>query len=112
MLRSAIPATDYHTGGEPFRIVTDPPVPIWGRTVAERRAGRSRIPRFRACKVPSRPVSRPDQANRWFLFMLPQTLTSRTPLRCAQEAPDAMKERPPLPERLPACCGAPFGRSA
>ena len=33
-----IPATDYHTGGEPFRIVADPPVPIPGRTVAERRA--------------------------------------------------------------------------
>jgi proline racemase len=30
--------TDYHTGGEPFRIVADPPVPIPGRTVAERRA--------------------------------------------------------------------------
>ena len=29
---------DYHTGGEPFRIVADPPVPIPGRTVAERRA--------------------------------------------------------------------------
>jgi proline racemase len=37
MLPSAIPATDYHTGGEPFRIVTDPTVPIRGRTVAERR---------------------------------------------------------------------------
>src|SRR5260370_23753049 len=31
-------ALDYHTGGEPFRIVADPPVPIPGRTVAERRA--------------------------------------------------------------------------
>src|SRR5262245_10355441 len=29
---------DYHTGGEPFRIVEDPPVPIPGSTVAERRA--------------------------------------------------------------------------
>ncbi len=38
MLPSTIPATDYHTGGEPFRIVADPPVPIPGRTVAERRA--------------------------------------------------------------------------
>jgi len=38
VLPSAIPATDYHTGGEPFRIVADPPVPIPGRTVAERRA--------------------------------------------------------------------------
>jgi proline racemase len=37
-LPSTIPATDYHTGGEPFRIVADPPVPIPGRTVAERRA--------------------------------------------------------------------------
>ncbi len=28
---------DFHTGGEPFRIVADPPVDILGRTVAERR---------------------------------------------------------------------------
>src|SRR5690242_20807834 len=38
MLPSTIAATDYHTGGEPFRIVADPLVPILGRTVAERRA--------------------------------------------------------------------------
>jgi proline racemase len=38
MLPSTIATTDYHTAGEPFRIVTDPPVPIPGRTVAERRA--------------------------------------------------------------------------
>ena len=38
VLPSTIATTDYHTGGEPFRIVTDPPVPIPGRTVAERRA--------------------------------------------------------------------------
>lgn len=35
---ATITTTDYHTGGEPFRIVADPPVPIPGRTVAERRA--------------------------------------------------------------------------
>jgi proline racemase len=28
---------DYHTGGEPFRIVPEPPVPIPGSTVAQRR---------------------------------------------------------------------------
>jgi proline racemase len=38
MLPSPITTMDYHTGGEPFRIVADPPVPIPGRTVAERRA--------------------------------------------------------------------------
>ncbi len=38
MLPATIRTTDYHTGGEPFRIVVDPPVPIPGRTVAERRA--------------------------------------------------------------------------
>ena len=38
MLPSRISTTDYHTGGEPFRIVADPPVPIPGRTVADRRA--------------------------------------------------------------------------
>ncbi|WP_448624241.1 proline racemase family protein [Geodermatophilus sp. URMC 64] len=38
MLPSTIATTDYHTGGEPFRIVANPPVPIPGATVAERRA--------------------------------------------------------------------------
>ncbi len=38
MLPSTIATTDYHTGGEPFRIVVDPPVRIPGSTVAERRA--------------------------------------------------------------------------
>src|SRR3954447_10755414 len=38
VLPSRIVATDYHTAGEPFRIVADPPVPIPGSTVAERRA--------------------------------------------------------------------------
>ena len=37
MLPSTIATTDYHTGGEPFRIVVDPPLPILGSTVAERR---------------------------------------------------------------------------
>ncbi|HZC69187.1 MAG TPA: proline racemase family protein [Jatrophihabitans sp.] len=38
MLPSTIATTDYHTGGEPFRIVADPPVPIPGTSVADRRA--------------------------------------------------------------------------
>src|SRR3954470_16314513 len=38
VLPSRIVTTDYHTAGEPFRIVADPPVPIPGSTVAERRA--------------------------------------------------------------------------
>ncbi len=38
MLPTTIVTTDYHTGGEPFRIVADPPVPIPGSSVAERRA--------------------------------------------------------------------------
>jgi proline racemase len=38
VLPSTIATTDYHTGGEPFRIVAEPPVPIPGTTVAERRA--------------------------------------------------------------------------
>lgn len=38
MLPTTIATTDYHTGGEPFRIVAEPPVPIPGTTVAERRA--------------------------------------------------------------------------
>ncbi len=35
---SSVSTTDYHTAGEPFRIVPEPPVPIPGATVAERRA--------------------------------------------------------------------------
>ncbi|HJQ01723.1 MAG TPA: proline racemase family protein [Jatrophihabitans sp.] len=38
MLPPSIATTDYHTGGEPFRIVPVPPVAIPGSTVAERRA--------------------------------------------------------------------------
>jgi len=38
VLPPTIATTDYHTGGEPFRIVVDPPVLIPGTTVAERRA--------------------------------------------------------------------------
>lgn len=38
MLPSSISTVDYHTGGEPFRIVAEAPVPIPGSTVAERRA--------------------------------------------------------------------------
>jgi proline racemase/trans-L-3-hydroxyproline dehydratase len=38
VLPSTISTVDYHTGGEPFRIVADPLVPIPGSTVAERRA--------------------------------------------------------------------------
>ena len=33
----AVRTVDYHTGGEPFRIVPEPPVEIAGATVAERR---------------------------------------------------------------------------
>jgi proline racemase len=38
VLPSRIETTDYHTAGEPFRVVADPPVPLPGATVAERRA--------------------------------------------------------------------------
>jgi len=38
VLPSTIATTDYHTGGESFRIVVDSPVRIPGKTVAERRA--------------------------------------------------------------------------
>ena len=38
MLPSMIETVDYHTGGEPFRIVAEPLVPIPGATVADRRA--------------------------------------------------------------------------
>ena len=38
MRPASIASIDYHTGGEPFRIVADPPIDLPGRTVAERRA--------------------------------------------------------------------------
>ena len=37
-MTSQVHTVDYHTGGEPFRIVSEPPVAITGGTVAERRA--------------------------------------------------------------------------
>ena len=37
VLPSTIATTDYHTAGEPFRIVADPPVPVPGTSVADRR---------------------------------------------------------------------------
>ena len=37
MLQVPVRTVDYHTAGEPFRIVPDPPVDIRGATVAERR---------------------------------------------------------------------------
>lgn len=37
MVKPFVTTVDYHTGGEPFRIVADPPVAISGATVAERR---------------------------------------------------------------------------
>jgi len=37
-MTTVIETVDYHTGGEPFRIVPDPPVAIPGDSVAERRA--------------------------------------------------------------------------
>jgi len=46
-----ISTTDYHTGGEPFRIVTDPPVPIPGATVAERRAWAIEDPDIQALRA-------------------------------------------------------------
>ena len=51
MLPSTIHATDYHTGGEPFRIVSDPPVAIPGRTVAERRARAIQDPDVQALRA-------------------------------------------------------------
>jgi proline racemase len=38
VLPRTIATTDYHTAGEPFRIVVESPVPIAGSSVAERRA--------------------------------------------------------------------------
>src|ERR671932_1231649 len=50
MTGPAVHTIDYHTGGEPFRIVPEPPVPIRGATVAERRAaaiGTTEVDRLR-----------------------------------------------------------------
>lgn len=38
MITQTVGAVDYHTGGEPFRIVADVPVPLPGDSVADRRA--------------------------------------------------------------------------
>jgi len=51
MLPSTIATTDYHTAGEPFRIVADPPVAIEGRTVAERRVRAIEDPSVQALRA-------------------------------------------------------------
>jgi proline racemase len=51
VLPSTIATIDYHTGGEPFRIVVDPPVPIPGGTVAERRARAIEDPDIQALRA-------------------------------------------------------------
>ncbi len=38
MISANVSTSDYHTAGEPFRIVTDPPVDLPGDSVADRRA--------------------------------------------------------------------------
>ena len=43
MLRT-VSTTDYHTAGEPFRIVADPPVPLPGVSVADRRVRATESP--------------------------------------------------------------------
>lgn len=43
---TTVAAVDYHTAGEPFRIVPEPPVAIPGATVAERRANATADPRI------------------------------------------------------------------
>ncbi|MFJ3404090.1 proline racemase family protein [Promicromonospora sp. NPDC090134] len=37
MITQTVATTDYHTAGEPFRIVAEPPVPLPGDSVADRR---------------------------------------------------------------------------
>jgi proline racemase len=51
VLPSSIETVDYHTGGEPFRIVTDPPVPLPGATVAERRTRAIEDPAVQAVRA-------------------------------------------------------------
>jgi proline racemase len=51
VLPPTIATTDYHTGGEPFRIVVDPPVPVPGATVAERRARAIEDPDLQALRA-------------------------------------------------------------
>jgi proline racemase/trans-L-3-hydroxyproline dehydratase len=51
VLPSTIATTDYHTGGEPFRIVADPGVPLEGSTVAERRTRAIEDPTVQALRA-------------------------------------------------------------
>jgi proline racemase len=51
VLPSTIATTDYHTGGEPFRIVAEPPVPIPGTSVADRRARAIEAPDVQALRA-------------------------------------------------------------
>ena len=49
-ITDAIAATDFHTAGEPFRIVTDGLPPVDGATVAERRVHAAASPEFDAVR--------------------------------------------------------------
>ena len=52
MTRERVSAVDYHTGGEPFRIVTGGVPPLQGRTILERRRyAREHLDRFRRLLV-------------------------------------------------------------
>ncbi len=51
MLPSRIVSTDFHTGGEPFRIVAEPPLALPGATVAERRARAIQDPEVQALRA-------------------------------------------------------------
>jgi proline racemase len=51
MPTAPIVTTDYHTGGEPFRIVAEPPVPLPGATVAERRVRAMEDPAAQALRA-------------------------------------------------------------
>ena len=49
MTNFSVSTIDYHTAGEPFRIVANPPVAIEGNTVAERRVFAMTTPTWTSC---------------------------------------------------------------
>ena len=64
MILPPVRTVDYHTAGEPFRIVAAPPVTLRGATVAERPVVRDRAAEFTASGAVGPLLQRSDEALR------------------------------------------------
>ena len=100
VLPASIAAIDYHTGGEPFRIVTEPPVRMPGATVAERRARAIEDPDVQALRAVLCSEPR-GHADRYGGFIVPpddESIVGRTFTGTVLETVDVDGRRAVLPQ--------------